>query len=250
MNHPASMAYRDFTTHYVLIQAAVIAFLALLAYQVQHSALDMAVSSYFYDPGAGVFPLRRALLPDVVGRYAARLVPISGAAICVACLAWSLREARLRPARAALLLMFMAFCFGPLLAGLLKQYTAMPRPMALAMFGGHAQWPDTFWALAGQAGGKALPSVHSVYGYIVLCVHFAGWALGSRRMQWVGLAAGLLLGATFGALRVMQGMHFLSQTLWSLAFVWAFCSVLFYPLVALRRPAGQGAGASAGLGEI
>src|SRR3546814_15805689 len=48
---------------------------------------------------------------------------------------------------------------------------------------------------------------------------------------------GLVLGSFFGALRIMQGAHFLSQVIWSLALVWCLCSVLFYPLIVKRHRA-------------
>lgn len=250
MTPSATMVHRDARSYFVLVQVSVIALLALLAYQVQHSPLDIAVSTYFYDAVSQSFPLRHALLPDVVGRYVARLVPIGGALLCAAGLALSYREERLKHARAVLLLLFIVFALGPLLAGLLKHYTAMPRPMALIVFGGYAQWPESFWAGRGMAGGGALPSVHAVSGYVVLSLYFAGWVLDNRRLRQVGLAAGLLLGVMFGMLRITQGAHFLSQTLWSLVFVWSLCTVLFYPLASKRPLVRQGGGDSADLDDI
>src|SRR3546814_20064701 len=85
-----------------------------------------------------------------------------------------------------------------------KHYTALPRPFALAMFGGYLQLPTDFWALAGQPGGGALPSVHAAVGYSVFSLYFAGWALNNRRLRWLGLASGLILGSFFGALRILQ----------------------------------------------
>ena len=251
MTPSAIMTYRDArSSYYVVVQVGVIFLLALLAYQVQHSPLDTAFSTYFYDASSQSFPLSHALLPDLVGRYVAWLVPIGGALICGAGLALSYRDVRLKPARMVWLLLFIVFASGPLLAGVLKHYTAMPRPMELAMFGGYGQWPESFWAWGGQAGGGALPSVHSVSGFVVLGVYFAGWVLENRRMRQIGLAAGLLLGVMFGMLRVMQGAHFLSQVLWSLAFVWSLCAILFYPLVTAQQDARQSSGESAKLDEV
>src|SRR3546814_13017717 len=102
------------------------------------------------------------------------------------------------------------------------------------MFGGYLQLPTDFWALAGQPGGGALPSVHAAVGYSVFSLYFAGWALNNRRLRWLGLASGLILGSFFGALRILQGAHFLSQILWSLAFTWCLCSVLFYLLIVTK----------------
>src|SRR3546814_13430319 len=112
----------------------------------------------------------------------------------------SYRVRTLAPARNVLWVLFALFCLVPLLAGALKHYTALPRPFALAMFGGYLQLPTDFWALAGQPGGGALPSVHAAVGYSVFSLYFAGWALNNRRLRWLGLASGLILGSFFGAL--------------------------------------------------
>jgi membrane-associated PAP2 superfamily phosphatase len=39
----------------------------------------------------------------------------------------------------------------------------------------------------------------------------------------------------FSLVRILQGAHFLSQTLWSAVVMWLLASVIFYPLIA-RAP--------------
>jgi membrane-associated PAP2 superfamily phosphatase len=47
-------------------------------------------------------------------------------------------------------------------------------------------------------------------------------------------------GASFSAVRILQGAHFLSQTLWSAALLWFLAAVFFYPLLAGGIPACRG----------
>ena len=68
----------------------------------------------------------------------------------------------------------------------------------------------------------------------MLSLYFAGWALGRPAWRWGGLALGLGAGLGFSAVRVLQGAHFLSQTVWSAALLWFLGAVVFYPLIAGR----------------
>lgn len=237
MGKPVNMHYQN-PLFYILTQVVGLTLLlGWLAYTVQKSPLDMGLTRFFYDAAGHGFPWRHQAFVDAMGQFVVWLVPIACALFCGAAAVLSHRVKALAPARAALWALFAVFCLVPLLAGGLKHYTAMPRPFALAMFGGYVQLPSGFWAASGASGGGALPSVHAAVGYSVLGLYFAGWALGDARMRWLGLAGGLILGSFFGALRIMQGAHFLSQVMWSLAFVWCLCSVLFYPLIVTRHRA-------------
>ncbi len=57
------------------------------------------------------------------------------------------------------------------------------------------------------------------------------------RLARAALVIALILGSTFALGRMMQGAHFLSHNLWTLAFDWVI-SVVCYRLVLYRAPAG------------
>jgi membrane-associated PAP2 superfamily phosphatase/protein-S-isoprenylcysteine O-methyltransferase Ste14 len=235
MSKPASMHYQN-PLFYILTQVLGLTVLfGWLAYTVQQSAVDMGVTRSFYDASGHGFPWRHQAFVDAMGQFVVWLLPVGSALFCGGAAMLSYRAKAIASARSVLWALFAAFCLIPLLAGGLKHYTALPRPFSLAVFGGYVDLPSGFWAAAHQPGGGALPSVHAAVGFSVLALYFAGWALGNGRMRWLGLAGGLLLGSFFGALRIMQGAHFLSQVMWSLAFVWCVCSVLFYPLIVTRH---------------
>ncbi len=224
---------------YLLTQAMLpTVLLAALAYAVLHSQTDLAVSAFFFDEAGARFPWRTQVIVDFIGRYVIWLIPIAGGiAAGVAALA-SYRVAALARFRWVLWALCAVLVAMPLMVGAIKQWTASVRPWTLAMFGGSLELPTAFWAAPGQAGGGALPSVHTATALSLFSLYFAGWALDLPRLRWTGLAVALAAGLLFGGLRIMQGAHFFSQTLWAAAFSWCVCSVLFAPLICRRsRPA-------------
>lgn len=43
----------------------------------------------------------------------------------------------------------------------------------------------------------------------------------------------------FSVVRILQGAHFLSQTLWSAALMWFLATLFFYPLIVARPVASR-----------
>jgi membrane-associated PAP2 superfamily phosphatase len=110
------------------------------------------------------------------------------------------------------------------------------------MFGGYANYPLHFWASSRREAGGALPSSHAGAGYALLSLYFAGWAMGRPSWRWGGLALGIAAGLVFSIVRIMQGAHFFSQTVWSACIMWFIASLLFYRLIA--GPRGTAAAAA------
>lgn len=214
--------------------------LGLLAWYVQHSGLDMALTQLFVDPATHTFTWRGSVLLDVVGHQAARGLPfLVGGIVFVAGVA-GFRFAPLRPWAPLLLATAAAMLVGPLAVNLLKGMTTQHCPTALQAFGGVVAYADDrdgpFWALSRQAAGHCLPSGHAAGGYALLSLYFAGWASGRPAWRWRGLAIGIVAGLIFSAVRLMQGAHFASATIWSAAVDWTVCAAIFFPILC-RRPA-------------
>ncbi|OZI36393.1 acid phosphatase [Bordetella genomosp. 1] len=217
-------------THLVLIPAL----LALLAFAVQFSSVDLAVTRHFFDADANRFPLQAVALIENLGHQVLPVLPGLVAAVAVGLLIASYRVEWFRPWRAAAASLLLAMLLAPLTIAVLKQFTALPRPYALAMFGGGLPWPTTFWAGAGQPAGHALPSHHAGSGFAVGLLYFLGLAMQRPRLRWCGLAAGMLCGAAFAWVRIAQGAHFLSQTCWSALIVWTVGALCFWPVMRRR----------------
>lgn len=218
--------------------------LGLLAWLAQHSGLDMAIARALYDPLGGQFPLRHAALLEFAGHRLLVALPVGVALLALAGALASYRYAPLRPARGALWAIVLTCLVGQLAVSQLKHHTTMPRPYNLLEFGGDTAWPAHWWAASRAAAGHALPSAHAGAGYALLSLYFAASALDAGRWRWWGLGLGIATGLVFSLVRILQGAHFLSQTLWSAALMWLVASLVFSPLLARnRRPALAGGGA-------
>ncbi|MEO7057463.1 MAG: phosphatase PAP2 family protein [Caldimonas sp.] len=212
--------------------------LALLAWQVQHSGLDMALTQLFVDPATHAFPWRSSVLLDVIGHHAARGLPFMVGGIALAAGVAGRRFAPLRAWSPILLAIAAAMLVGPLVVNFLKGMTTQHCPTALQSFGGVVAYADdrsaSFWASSRQAAGHCLPSGHAAGGYALLSLYFAGWASGRPAWRWRGLAIGVAAGLIFSLVRLMQGAHFASATIWSATVDWTVCALIFFPLLCQR----------------
>jgi len=211
--------------------------LALLAWAANRTGLDLRLASWLYDPAAHAFPLRDSRWLDLLGHRIVLVFPVGLGVLAFAAALASYRLPVLRPWRPVLWALVFTLCLVPLAIGQLKHHTTLPRPYNLTLFGGYAAYPLHWWAASRAEAGGALPSSHAGAGYALLVLYFCGWALDRPRLRWGGLALGIAAGLLFSSVRILQGAHFLSQTLWAAALVWLVASTLFLPLVASRRSA-------------
>lgn len=224
---------RDFWRYAVVHIVGVPALFALAALWAYRSGGDVQLAQAFFDAQTQQFPLGQSRIFEALGHRLVLVVPVGLGALVFAGMVAGFFVDALRPFRGVLLAMLAVLLLGPLLVGQLKYHTTLPRPMHMQMFGGYAPWPEHWWtAVRAQAGG-ALPSGHAAGGYALLCIYFAGRALRSPRLQRAGLVLGLGCGALFSFVRIAQGAHFLSQTLWSGTVLWAVAGLSFLPLAAL-----------------
>ncbi|MEO8080049.1 MAG: phosphatase PAP2 family protein [Caldimonas sp.] len=217
--------------------------LALVAWSVQHSAVDEWISRAFFDPPTRSFGLRDAPWLAAIGHHAARGIPVfvGGIAFAAAAGGWFVRA--LRPWRGIALCTALAIALGPLAVALLKAHTSAHCPYVLDTFGGvvdyRAEHAGPFWATASRLAGHCLPSGHASGGYAMVALYFAGWAAGQPRWRYAGLAIGIALGLVFSAVRIAQGSHFASQTIWSAAVDWLAAALVFAPLLLRLRPSAD-----------
>ncbi|MFC4277065.1 phosphatase PAP2 family protein [Achromobacter aloeverae] len=221
---------------------AVTLLLVFCAQAVNLSGLDLTVARWFYDAQAHAFPYRASRALEILGHRLVLVAPVGMAVAAAGAAVASRWLPVLRPWRGVLWATALTCALGQVVIGQLKHYTALPRPYELSLFGGYAPYPDHFWAASRREGGGALPSGHAGAGYALLSLYFAGWAAGRPAWRWAGLTIGIVAGIGFSLVRIAQGAHFLSQTLWSAAVMWFIASLLFYPVLVRprRRRGGQG----------
>ncbi|CAB3823446.1 phosphatase PAP2 family protein [Achromobacter ruhlandii] len=209
--------------------------LACLAWWANASGLDLAIARALFNPALDDFPLHTNRWLELVGHRMVLALPIGIGLGAVAVAAASYRIPAWRPLRAAALAVALTCIVGQLAITQLKHHTTLPRPYDLDTLGGYTPYPLSWWTWdRGKAGG-ALPSGHAGAGYSMLTLYFAGWAAGRADWRWPGLALGIAAGVGFSVVRILQGAHFLSQTLWSAALMWLLAALFFWPVLARGR---------------
>lgn len=105
---------------------------------------------------------------------------------------------------------------GLLVNAVFKQYWGRPRPDQTIEFGG--QWPYRHILPPGTPGkGASFPCGHCTMGFVFLSM--AVFRRHNKYLAYGGVIAGIVLGGLLSAARVVQGAHFLSDTLWSLGLI-------------------------------
>ncbi|MGY6273333.1 phosphatase PAP2 family protein [Achromobacter denitrificans] len=222
--------------------------LACLAWWANASGTDLRIAYALFDPALDDFPLRANRWLDLIGHRMVLALPVGIALASAGVVAASYRIPAWRPWRGPALAVALTCVAGQLLVNQLKHHTMLPRPYDLDTLGGYTPYPLHWWTWARARAGGALPSGHAGAGYSMLSLYFAGWALGRPAWRWGGLAIGIAAGAGFSVVRILQGAHFLSQTLWSAALLWFLAALFFYPLIVGRpRSPSAASGGDAGL---
>lgn len=185
------------------------------------SAFDRAITGWFFDPVARVFPLRYNGLVETVGHHFMNelVVVVCCCAIALYLLSFVLPE--LKPRRRLYLFLTLALTLAPLAVALLKATSARHCPWDLEQYGGFAPLVQLFDAAPQTfARGHCFPGGHASAGFALLAFYFAGHASGNRPLTLFGLWGGFSAGMAFGMIRVVQGAHFMSHNLWSAVICW------------------------------
>ena len=117
-------------------------------------------------------------------------------------------DARPRARCAALVLLVLAIGPGLIVHSLLKDHWGRPRPAQIVDFGGSGHYVPPGVISDQCARNCSFVSGHASAGFMI-----AAGALfwPHRRRRW--LAAGLVAGSLIGAVRIVQGGHFLSDVI-------------------------------------
>jgi membrane-associated PAP2 superfamily phosphatase len=223
-------------SRYVVIQLLVIpAQLTACASLLQYGPLDMDLAMALANSERGTLAWHHATWLDALGHHAANALLILTALAAVATGAAGFALPTLRPWRAILCTTAAAIVAGPLLVDFLKTLTTQHRPADLVEFGGPVRnafdQSAPFWTTRTSLAGHCLPSGHAAGGYALLSLYFAGWAAGRPAWRGRGLFIGISAGILFRLMRMLQGAHFASATMWSAAIDWSVCALLFLPLI-------------------
>jgi membrane-associated PAP2 superfamily phosphatase len=191
---------------------------------------DRRVAELFYRIGRGWYLDKQALW---VWLHAYGTIP--GLVLTLAALiSWlaSFYLRHLEPWRRPCLVVVLTtlLAAGLLVNAVLKQYWGRPRPSQTIEFGGKWEYRPIF--PPGTPGkGASFPCGHCTMGFVFLAM--ASFRRRSKSLAYGGVAAGIVLGGLLSAARVVQGAHFLSDTIWSLGIVGMVATAL---VIYLPRP--------------
>jgi len=182
--------------------------------------LDLISSGWFYIDGS--FSLGKTppfvIIYEIFGFLPYVLVP--GLLIAALWTLWNFRDGRNPFKRKIFLFLFLSLLIGPgLLVNTVFKNNSIgrARPSQVVEFGGENQFTPA-WVYSGAcATNCSFVSGHASMGFYFIAL---GWLMRSRRWFWIGLGIGSLVGVT----RIVQGGHFLSDT------VFAFWSVYWVNL--------------------
>jgi membrane-associated PAP2 superfamily phosphatase len=201
---------------------------ALVAFAVAtaSSTVDYQFSGLFFDESLRSFPLRDQWALELIGHHLGKslVVLVWMALLCLALAAF--RFQALRPWRALLLTTVVAMAAGPSIVVLLKSTTPFPCPWDSRQFGGFSP-AATGWFVMPVNAGRCFPAGHSAGGFSLFAFFFAARAMHRPRMSRIALGVALALGTVFSGVRIAQGAHFLSHTLWAAAIDWTACGLIF-----------------------
>lgn len=184
--------------------------------------IDLAVTRLFYAGGEGAarFPLDS----HPVVQFIYVVVPWLGRAALLLSVWWSWRWYRnRRPGsqrqgrRGLALLLVLVLGLGFTVHTVFKEQWGRPRPVSVQPFGGEHGFQPPLVPSAKCERNCSFVSGHAGTGFVLLAVGLLT-APASRRRWW---RAGLVAGLAVGAVRIVQGGHFLSDVLFSGLVIWA-----------------------------
>lgn len=206
--------------------------LLLITLLLEATGSDLAISTLFYDqqsaswPQADQFPWEMidewCVFPGVIMGVVATIWGV----IALAKWQWNWKS------RGAILLTW-ALVIGPglLVNGSMKPFFSRPRPREVTQLGG----PKTYLPPWGQGEkvhfNSSFPSGHASIGFLMIAPAFV---CRKRRARVAWMTFGLLYGGLMSLSRIVQGGHFLSDTLWSLAIVYTTCFGLAVLILAIQ----------------
>lgn len=184
--------------------------LTLMVPLVAFPAIDITVTSWFFDPAVRGFPARTAPFPDWVRRD----MPAWLFAVPVAvALLWLAGEIRRRPllrvTRRVAVYVLLSLAVGPGLVVnvVLKDNWGRPRPSTIQEFGGVNTYVRALVPSTQCDDNCSFASGHGALGFWPVALAL----LAPPRWRRPSLAVAMAFGAAVGLVRIAQGGHFLSD---------------------------------------
>ncbi len=181
--------------------------------------LDFQISSHFYDAQSSRWPLmdvnpwefidQWCILPGILLGLCAMLISTYG-----------LIRRQWNPWTRGAFLITTVLLVGPglLVNGILKPTFSRPRPREVVPLGGTEAYQPVFGFGEGTDFNASFPSGHASIGFFLITPAFLFRR--KHRTRRLIFFTGLLFGSVMAISRVVQGGHYFSDVLWSLAIIY------------------------------
>ncbi|KZZ49017.1 MAG: phosphatase PAP2 family protein [Saccharospirillaceae bacterium] len=184
--------------------------------------IDLAISNYFYDHETQQWPLKHH--PVNTSIYALfRYMPHFLLPIMLICIGMTfVRNGISKQHRNPLLFLFLVLLIGPglIVHGVFKEGFERPRPRQIQEFNGGSGFTPAFIVSDScEKRCKSFVSGHAAMGFFFMAL---AWVFRSKRWFWFGIG----LGVISSLVRIVQGGHFLSDTIFAGYVVYFTCVLL------------------------
>lgn len=193
--------------------------------------IDLTVSDYFYDHASQSWtfkdhPINASIY--ALFRYMPHfLLPLMF--IIIGLSFW--RNGISKQHRKPWLFLLLVLLMGPglIVHGIFKEGFERPRPRQVQEFNGSSGFTPAFVVSDSCAKRcKSFVSGHAAMGFFFMAL---GWVFRSRKWFWVGIGVGIISSVS----RIIQGGHFLSDTLFAGFVVYFTCRIMGYWLLGHSR---------------
>ncbi|GGY44852.1 phosphatase PAP2 family protein [Bacterioplanes sanyensis] len=208
---------------------AILVCAALAVVFVAWPQLDLIVSQWFYDPSLPGWPLANHPINEAI-YWVFRYLPHFIIPIMLIVIGLSFVRGGVSPKhRKPWLFLLLVLLIGPglLVHSVFKEGFQRERPRAVEQFGGSDAFTPAF-VINQKSSGKSFVSGHSAMAFYFMAL---AWIF--RRRSW--LYWGIALGVIMSAVRIMQGGHFLSDTIFAGFLVYFTCRGISWWLLGHSR---------------
>lgn len=214
-----------------------LAFTMLATVLLEHSALDVAISQYFYQGNGQWWIAKDSRVPDWIFYTGIKRLLIIFELYII--LAWLNRLFQQKKPCSNLAKNFAVFkplqyfsqqelgylaivmLLIPTFVATLKSITQVPCPNDLQLFGGKLAYLSLWQDVISRSGQKCFPAAHASSGFALYA-----WAFlpNLRCQRWRIAIAVTVLAWLMGGYKMAIGDHFFSHTLVSMVLSWAICA--------------------------
>lgn len=194
------------------------------------STLDLNLTSLYFIPGQGADGLGFASSPSIAFIYKYGTIPALITFILASIsliLSWFLPSWKKWRKPALVLVLTYAIGAGLITQVIFKEHWGRPRPKQVTEFGGMQPFrpyymPNFFHQ---PQPSKSFPSGHVTTGFYFFALSLVGRRLNNPWLFWTGLSFAIVLGVWLSYARIVQGGHFLTDTLGAALIMWlsAYC---------------------------